>query len=105
MNFKHFMILQVLDCITTIIALTYLGLNELNPLYSSAFAKIGLIPGLIAIKLIVLLVMYWIIMQISPEIKIKQFYNMDGRKIGINIICFMFIIVVLNNTLWIVKSM
>lgn len=104
MNFKHFAILQVLDCITTIIALTYLGLNELNPLYSSAFATIGLIPGLIAIKLIVMLVMYWILMQISPEIKIKQLYNMDGRKIGVNIICFMFIVVVLNNVIWIATS-
>lgn len=105
MNFKHFVALNVIDMITTIIALTYLGLNELNPLYSSAFATIGLIPGLIAIKIIVMLVMYWIIMQISPEIKIKQFYNMDGRKIGINIICFMFIIVVLNNVVWIATSL
>lgn len=105
MKFKHFVILNCLDVVTTIIALTYFGLNELNPLYSSAFAKIGIIPGIVAIKLIVLAVMYWIIMQISPEIKIKQFYNMDGRKIGINIICFMFIIVVLNNTLWIIKAL
>ena len=96
MNFKHFIALNVADVITTYIALSYMGLNELNPLYVSAFGKIGLLPGLIVIKLFGLVIIY-ILYKSIPEIKIIKFYNLDVRKICVNTICVMFTFVVLNN--------
>ena len=96
MNFKHFIALNCLDIITTYIAISYMGLNELNPLYVAAFEKMGIEIGLVSIKIVVLMIIYQLIIR-TPEIKIIKFYNLDARKIGVNTICIMFTFVVLNN--------
>ncbi len=96
LKFKHFIFLNVLDIILTWYALTYLGLNEGNPILNPIFQQIGLLFGLVVIKLLGLMVMYGLIKS-TPNIKIKCIYNMEAQKIGINIICFMFMLVVANN--------
>lgn len=97
MNFKHFIALNVADVITTYIALSYMGLNELNPLYVSAFGKIGLLPGLIVIKLFGLVIIY-ILYKLIPDKKITQLYNINAKKISIAILCSMYFFILLNNT-------
>jgi len=87
LNFKHFIALNVLDVLLTWYALTYLGLSEGNPILSPIFQEIGLITGLVLIKLIGIGVLATLMNHMSPNIK----------KISINIICFMFILVVVNN--------
>ena len=53
MNFKHFIALNIADALTTWYLLTYIhGVGELNPIYSYAYTQIGLIPGLVLLKLI-----------------------------------------------------
>lgn len=100
MQFKHFLGLNALDAILTFYALEYLGKYELNPIYRLAYSEIGLIYGLIVIKFFVLIIMYGLIQKIRTDVKIK---GMDGRQIGINIICIMFIFVVANNIYWVTR--
>ena len=87
LNFKHFIALNVADIILTWYALTYLGLHEGNPILSPIFNQIGLLFGLVLIKLIGLILL-WGMLKYQP-LNIKQ--------ISINIICFIFIAVVANN--------
>jgi len=87
-EFKHFIILNVLDVMTTYFALTHMSLNEANPLLSALFTKFGLLGSLIAFKLIILMVMYGVFTMMPYKIK----------KITLYIICFMFILVIINNT-------
>ena len=87
LKFKHFIALNVVDILLTWYAITYMGLVEGNPILSPIFQQIGLITGLVLIKLFGLIVIWSIINYQSPNIK----------KISINIICFMFMFVVANN--------
>jgi len=87
LNFKHFIALNVLDVLLTWYAITYLGLNEGNPVLSPIFQQIGLITGLVVIKLIGLILL-WSMINYQP---------LNIKKISINIICFMFVLVVANN--------
>ena len=97
LKFKHFVFLNVLDAITTYLALTQ-GHNELNPMYSYVFSHFGLLFGLITIKLFGLMVLYWLILSIPSEIKIKVLNNINGRTLGLMLICAMFAFVVINNS-------
>ena len=86
-KFKHFIFLNVLDILLTYYALTYTGLHEGNPILSPIFQEIGLITGLVCIKLIGIGVIAWMISTYASNIK----------KTSLNIICFMFMLVVANN--------
>jgi hypothetical protein len=88
LKFKHFVALNALDVLTTWYALTYLGLHEGNSILSPIFQQIGLISGLVLIKLIGLMVL-WGMLSIQP---------LNIKKFALNIICLMFIAVVLNNS-------
>ena len=84
LKFKHFVFLNVLDIILTWYALTYLGLSEGNPILSPIFNQIGLIVGLVLIKLIGIIVVA----------TLRNHMPLNIKKISINIICFMFILVI-----------
>ena len=96
LKFKHFIFLNVLDASLTYYALKIVGLYELNPLYRLAYSEMGLIFGLVAVKSVVLMVMYTLISSIPSEVKIMPF-NKNGRQIGLALICLMFVFVVANN--------
>lgn len=93
LKFKHFVFLNVLDVILTWYAIKYLGLSEGNPVLSPIFQQIGLIAGLVMIKLIGLIVLLGII----------SCYPLKIKKLALNIICFMFVLVVANNMYQIIK--
>jgi uncharacterized membrane protein len=88
LKFKHFVALNALDVITTFIGLTYLHLTEMNPLANTMFHNLGLMEALISMKLVGLMVIYVVL----------SMYSLNIKKIALNIICFIFIIVVLNNS-------
>lgn len=92
LKFRHFVFLNILDIITTHFALTHMNLTEANPLLSSLFIKFGVLGSLIAFKLIVLMVMYGMLLMMPLKIKI----------ITVNIICGMFVFIIINNTYQIV---
>jgi len=87
LKFKHFVFLNLLDIILTWYAITHLGLSEGNPILSLIFQEIGLVFGLVCIKLIGLGMIATMLNHIPLNIK----------KISINIICFMFLLVIANN--------
>jgi hypothetical protein len=86
-KFKHFIILNVLDVITTYSALTHMNAMEGNPILSAMFAKFGLLGSLIAVKLIGLILIYGMLSMMPLNIK----------KIALYIICSFFTIVIINN--------
>jgi len=96
LKFKHFIALNVLDVLLTYYALTYLGLNEGNPILAPIFKQIGLIAGLVLIKLFGLIAIYGMLKS-TPNIKIKSIYNLEARKIGVTTICLLMVLVVANN--------
>ena len=87
LKFKHFVFLQCLDVLTTWYGITYLNLHERNIFADGMFQQVGLINSLIAMKVIGLMVIYGILL----------IYPLNIKKIGINIICFMFMLVIANN--------
>lgn len=93
----------MLDVITTWYALTYLGLNEINPVANTLFATYGLITALVCTKAIGVMIIY-LCVSVLPENKIKCIYNSNVRKIGITTICLFFVIVVINNIYWILST-
>ena len=86
-NFKHFIALNVLDVLLTWYAITYMGLNEGNPILSPIFQEIGLITGLVVMKLVIIGMIATLRNHMPLKIKITS----------TNIICFMFMLVVTNN--------
>jgi len=80
--------------LTTWYALIYLGLHEGNPILSPIFQRVGLIIGLITIKLLILMVMYALICKIPVNVKFRV---IDGKNAATNIICIMYFFVVGNN--------
>lgn len=88
-----------IDVLLTWYALTYLNIYEGNPILNTILQRIGLINGLIATKLIGLILLYTLIKHIRSEIKINIPYinEHNGQQIGVNIICSMMLIVVANN--------
>ena len=93
LKFKHFIFLNILDVITTYYAITYLGLSEYNTFANRLFNQYGLVTALILMKIIGLIVIYGMV----------QIYTLKIKKLAINICCFIFIAVVLNNLYWILK--
>ena len=87
LKFKHFIALNIADILLTWYAITYLGLVEGNPILLPIFQQIGLITGLVCIKLIV----------IGMIATLRNHMPLNIKKISINIICFMFVLVVANN--------
>jgi len=88
LKFKHFIILNVLDIITTYSALTYMNAMEANPLLSALFIKFGVLGSLIAVKLIGLMLIYGLYIAMPLNIK----------KIALYIICGLYTSVIINNT-------
>lgn len=106
MNFKHFIALNVADALTTWYLLAYIyGVGELNPIYSYAYAEIGLIPGLVLLKLFWLGLIGWLYIQPSIDKKIIDNYNITYKKVGINTICFLFVFVSINNLYYIICAL
>lgn len=87
LKFRHFVIFQFLDVLTTVIAITHFGLTEMNPLVNSVFQEYGVIVGIIIFKIIGLVILYCIFIGFSESTK----------KIALNIVCTMYSVVVLNN--------
>jgi len=97
LKFKHFVILQALDVLTTYIGLTYMHLREANTFALGIFQEYGLITGLIALKIAGLMIIYLLLYVMPLKIKIKDAYiNLTPFLIKTG--CFIFIIVVLNNS-------
>lgn len=95
LNFKHFIFLQILDVLTTFIGLTYLGLREANTFANGLFQEYGIIFALLSMKIIGLMVIYLIL----------SVYPLKIKTISLNICCFVFIIVVFNNSYQIIRIM
>lgn len=96
LKFKHFVFLNALDAILTWYAFTQVhGLGELNPILSPIFNQVGLITGLITTKLLLLMVIYALIYKMPANVKFK---GIGAKIVSTNIICIMFIVVVLNNS-------
>lgn len=87
LKFKHFVILNAADVVTTYAGLTYMGLTEINPVANTMFMKLGLIEALIAMKIVGLMVI-WLVAKIYP---------LKVRNLAITIACLIFILVVANN--------
>jgi len=87
LKIKHFVILQALDILTTWYGLTFLHLTEANPFANTMFAQLGLVNALIAMKLIGLMVIYGILCM----------YPLNIKKLALNIICALFVLVIINN--------
>lgn len=92
LKFKHFIFLNVLDIILTWYALTYMGLHEGNPILSPLFVKVGLLWGLVTVKLIGIMMICMLINTMAVDI----------QKIAIYLICGMFTVVILNNMYWMI---
>ncbi len=102
LKFKHFIALSGIDIALTWYAITHCGLSEGNPILSHIFQYVGLVTGLVMIKVLGLMVIYGLIKH-TPNIKIKYIYNMEAHKIGITMMCLFMVIVVLNNAYWIIS--
>jgi Domain of unknown function (DUF5658) len=87
LKFKHFVLLNAADVVTTYAGLTYLGLRELNPVANEMFGKLGLIEALIAMKIVGLMVI-WVG---------SKLYSLKVRNLAFTIACLFFICVVANN--------
>ena len=88
LKFKHFIILNMLDIITTYIGLTYLHLTEVNSFALGMFNNYGFIFALVSMKCIELMLAYGILKMYPLKIKI----------IILNICCFIMVAVIINNT-------
>lgn len=104
-NFKHFIFLNISDALTTWYLLSYVsGVGELNPIYSWAYSEIGLVPGIVLLKLFWLGLIGWLYTRPSIDKKIIEKYNITYKKVGINTICVIFMFVPLNNLILIIKA-
>jgi len=90
LTFNHFIILQVLDILTTYYGLTYLGLVENNPIANNLFGNYGIISVLILGKIIMLVFVYGCL----------QIYSLKIKKFALYTINIMFMFVILNNLYW-----
>lgn len=88
LKFRHFIILQALDVLTTWYGLTFMHLTEANQFANTIFEQFGLIDALIGMKLIGLMVIYGVLCMYPLKIKIIALY----------IICGLFSLVIINNT-------
>jgi len=100
LKFKHFVILQYLDVLTTWYGLTYLHLAEANPLANYAFNEYGLIQVLVIMKIVSLIVVFGAIKSYElicqhTHIKINP---LKIKKLVFNISCIIVIVVVINNS-------
>lgn len=104
LKFKHFIALNVLDGITTYYALRDNPMAfEANPLYSHAYIVFGFLFGLVAIKLLLLIVIYAFISTIPLNIKIPEIHNINGRQLALGCMCFVLALVVVNNIYWMTR--
>lgn len=87
LKFKHFIILNALDVLTTYLGLTYLGLVELNTFANGLFQEYGLIFALIGMKITGLMVLYGLMHLYTPRV----------RNLAISVCCLFFMLVVANN--------
>lgn len=98
LKFEHFVVLQVLDVITTWYGLTYLGLREANSFADGLFKDYGLEIGLVGLKVIGLIVI-WVVLKSHGQflkifsINIKNEIETPVITLG----CFLFVFVVANN--------
>ena len=88
LKFRHFIILQALDVLTTWYGLTFLHLTEANPFANTMFGQFGLVDALIGMKLIGLMVIYGIL----------YIYPLNIRVIALKVMCSLFSLVIINNT-------
>ena len=86
-KFKHFIILNILDIILTIYALSFISLNEANPIINYIIKSYGIIIALISVKIIGIILVYLYFKILSPKLK----------KTSLYIFCGFYIIVVGNN--------
>jgi len=98
LNFKHFIILNVLDVLLSWYAFTQIvGLGELNPLYNALFVLFDVGIGLVVGK-VILLILTWVFYSALPlNKKINDKYTIDMKKLSITILCTMMLFVVANN--------
>jgi len=98
LDFKHFIILNVIDVVLSWYAFTQIGgLGELNPLYNALFVFFGVGIGLVVGK-VVLLIITWVFYSALPlNKKINDKYTIDMKKVSITILCIMMLFVVANN--------
>lgn len=99
LKFKHLVFLQVMDVITTFLGLTYFRLREANPIANYAFNEYGLIESLLIMKIVGLIIIFGAIMSYGLICKHAHIGTnpLNIKKLALNIICFMFVLVVMNN--------
>lgn len=93
LKFKHFIILNVLDIILTLYALSIMNLMEANPVMSYMIKSYGLVIALISVKIIGVVLIYLYIKVLPLKLK----------KVSLYIFCGFYLIVVGNNTFQIVR--
>jgi hypothetical protein len=93
LTWNLFVLLQTLDVLTTYIGITYLNLTEQNTFALGMFQEYGLINVLVGMKLIGLMVIYGVL----------SIYPLNIKKLALNIICLIYIGVVINNIYWMVS--
>ena len=106
LKFKHFISLNVADILLTWYALTYLGLHEGNPILEPIFNEIGLLLGLVLIKVIGVGLLYGTIFIWRSIFKIIHL-NISKKIVSTTIIttgCFVFMLVVANNIYQIIQT-
>jgi len=91
---KIYISLNILDLLLTYIAFTYtkpLGLVELSPIYSYLFSVIGILGGLLLIKILGSIIMILLFNDIYPK-------NPKLTNIFMTIFNIIYILIVINNT-------
>lgn len=92
LKFKHFIYLNILDIILTFYALSFMALNEANPMMRYAINYFGIVIALILIKLIGIIIIYIYYKILSQKL----------RTASLCIFCGFYIIIVINNMFQIV---
>ena len=87
--FFIFVVLQVLDVISTHLALKRPGIVEKNPVMRRLMDAIGILPAMIAVKAVTILIVAGVFLFI-PALRI-------GAAIGLGIASVFYVVVVVNN--------
>lgn len=86
-------LLQILDAITTVVALSY-GATEVNPLMNFIFSCIGVVKGVVVTKVMVLLLLVVATAMVLCGVTRKEYKVLIGAMILSNIF---YVVTVVNN--------
>ena len=87
--FFIFVVLQVLDVISTHLALKRPGIMEKNPVMRRLMEAVGILPAMIAVKAVTILIVSAVYF-LTPALRI-------GAAVGLGIASVFYVVVVVNN--------